>query len=605
MVGQQYSISKPLSLGIHWAHDASVAICSPEGILCAIQEERITRIKHYYGFPCRALEMALKTCGLTADDIDILAFSSQKIFYPEYTNHISIDASGRQSSSGDRTSSPKNLNIKLLREKDKKCLMGIEGRMKEFAERHYSTKRAYLYELGLMNPHIRHYYIAHHRAHASSAFRLSGLKEACVITIDGKGDGLSATIYKGHSDGRMELLRSSCEENSLGLFYQAVTEALGFIPVDSEYKTMGLAALGYDNGGKNPFGSVVHVEDGVFKSSLHWTFRSYNKFNPDKRVPNPLGSVVETEVFKKLLGDMPREQFAYFAQRHCEENMLAYFRDAMRITGCNKIVCAGGVMLNVKANALIRDILKPSHFFVFPDASDSGLAAGAAMEALYQEGMLKKPARFYNPYMGHGFSDEEIYSEVMNYREKHGISLTNGGRENSKIVVDHLLQGKVIGTFQRRMEMGPRALGNRSVLADARSEKIKNRINLLLKGREPFVPFAPVILEEDANLYWDGPTDYRYMTFTVKASDYAKRTVPAVVHVDGSMRPQVVSQDFNPWLYGVLREYKKRTGVGALLNTSFNRHGLPIVGSPVDALDHLIRGWVDGLIIGQWYVERG
>ena len=153
--------------------------------------------------------------------------------------------------------------------------------------------------------------------------------------------------------------------------------------------------------------------------------------------------------------------------------------------------------------------------------------------------------------------------------------------------------------------MGPRALGNRSVLADPRSDVTKDRINLLLKGREWFVPFAPAVLEEDAGLYWQGATNYRYMTFAVKASDYAKEHVPAVVHVDGTMRPEVVTQDFNQWLYEVLQEFKARTGVGVLINTSFNRHGLPIVGAPADALEHLVNGWIDGLSIGQWYVERG
>jgi carbamoyltransferase len=167
-----------------------------------------------------------------------------------------------------------------------------------------------------------------------------------------------------------------------------------------------------------------------------------------------------------------------------------------------------------------------------------------------------------------------------------------------------LSDGKVIGTFQGRMEMGPRALGNRSVLADPRSLEMKDKINAILKGREWFVPFAPMVLAEDAHLYWEGAVEYRYMTFAVKASEYAARTVPAVVHFDGTMRPQVVSQDFNPWAYEVLQQFKKITGVGLLLNTSFNRHGLPIVGAPADALEHLVNDWVDGLSMGRWYIER-
>lgn len=602
------NISRPLALGIHWAHDASVAICSSKGILCAIAEERISRIKHYYGFPYRAIETALQVCGLTGADIDFVAISTKSVLFPQHTNYVVVDADGTLTSSTRLRSFAKKVRrrVRHVLQGDQKLEMPsyIGKSWEGFEDRHWSKYVDFLADLGLLDERIRYCYVAHHRAHAAAAFRLSGLEEACVLTIDGKGDRLSATICKGHPDGRLELIRSSQAQDSLGSFYQAITEALGFIPVDGEFKTMGLAALGHDNGKGNPFASIVRVEDGVFRSTIPWTFRNYNDHNPHKAVPNPLGSVAETEHFKKLLDDMPREQFAYYAQAHCGENMLAYARDAIHITGCDKIVAAGGVMLNVKGNALIRDELNPASFFVFPDAGDSGLAAGAAMEALYHAGALKKSAHFRIPYLGHGFSDEEMYREVMRHKELHGLSVTDGGKENPSVVANYLAQGKVIGTFQGRLEMGPRALGNRSVLADARSEAMKDRINLLLKGREYFVPFAPIVLEEDANLYWNGSTDYYYMTFSINASGYARETVPAVVHVDGSMRPQVVSQDFNPWLYEVLREYKKRTGIGVLINTSFNRHGLPIVGSPADALDHLMNGWVDGLIIGQWYIER-
>jgi carbamoyltransferase len=174
-----------------------------------------------------------------------------------------------------------------------------------------------------------------------------------------------------------------------------------------------------------------------------------------------------------------------------------------------------------------------------------------------------------------------------------------------EMVASRVLAGKVIGRFQGRLEIGPRALGNRSVLADPRKPEVKDRINLLLKGREPFVPFAPSVLPEDAPQYWAGSQDYPYMTFAVRASEDAKREVPAVVHVDGTLRPQVVCDELNPGYAELIRAFKRATGVGVLLNTSFNRHGHPIVGSPDDALMHLTNQWVDGLSIGKYYVERG
>jgi carbamoyltransferase len=223
------------------------------------------------------------------------------------------------------------------------------------------------------------------------------------------------------------------------------------------------------------------------------------------------------------------------------------------------------------------------------------------MEALYQGGALPHQTQFKIPYLGHDFKDQDIRAAIDDYSQRHPLVIQNYTPAD---LAKRLTEGKVIGTFQGRLEMGPRALGNRSVLADPRSAAMKDRINLILKGREWFVPFAPMVLEEDAHLYWNGAIDYRYMTFAVQGTDYAKATVPAVVHTDGTLRPQVVSADYNAWIYELICQFKQKTGVGVLLNTSFNRHGLPIVGSPQDALEHLVNGWVDALAIGPWYVER-
>ncbi len=617
----------PLVLGIHWAHDASVAICSPRGVEVALAEERLSRIKHHYGFPRRALETAFDYLGVTAREIDAVAFSTRSVFYQQHRNHFVVDLDGVpvagskvakrgglqghlwEQLTDELGSSAKQLARRGLAmlglRKSASTRELVQAMWGEFADRHWVMYADYLERLGLMDERLPHYYVAHHRAHAASAFRLSGLSDACVVTLDGKGDGASGTVYRGRPDGRMELVRWSPARDSLGSFYQAITEALGFVPVDGEYKTMGLAALGRDTGEPNPFAGTVRVEDGATRSTIPWTFRSYNEHNPDKKVPNPLNSVAETDRYRPLLDSMPREQFAYFAQAHCEENMLAYARDAMALTDCRHVVAAGGVMLNVKANALIRDELQPSSFFVYPDSSDSGLAAGAAMEALHHMGKLEKSPRYWDPYLGHSFEERAIDEPVERYARERGLSARKLGEDETPgFVARALTEGKVLGTFQGRMELGPRALGNRSVLADPRTNAVKDRINLILKGREWFVPFAPAVLEEDAALYWEGSSDYRYMTFAVRASAYALENVPGVVHVDGTMRPEVVSRDFNPWFYDVLAEFKKLTGVGVLINTSFNRHGQAIVGSPEDALDHLVNGWIDALSIGRWYVER-
>jgi carbamoyltransferase len=310
--------------------------------------------------------------------------------------------------------------------------------------------------------------------------------------------------------------------------------------------------------------------------------------------------VAEADEFRALLDRLPERDLAGFAQAHFEEVMLALAADAMRLAGSARLVAAGGVMLNVKANARIRDRLAPEAFFVFPDSADGGLAAGAALEALYQEGHLPGPAAFGSPYLGHAFTDHSVTAALDRWAARHPLRVEPATPES---VAERLAAGTVLGRFDGRLEVGPRALGNRSVLADPRRAGVKDRINLLLKGREPFVPFAPSLLAGDAPRYWAGPTDHPYMTMAVTASGHARDEIPAVVHVDGTLRPQVVDDHTNPGYAAVIRAFKARAGVGVLLNTSFNRHGQPIVGSPDDALAHLVNGWIEGLAIGRHWVE--
>ncbi len=586
------SSTSPLALGIHAGHDAAVSVCSADGILFSLQEERVSRIKHHFGFPRASLALALERCGMTPGSIALVAFSSSQVLFPSRRRAFVIPAEG------DRVPVPEEPGgaQRIARMRDK-----VRRTWNEFADRHWCEHIDFMQDAGLLHDDVVHYHVAHHRAHAASAFRLSGLRDgAAVLTCDGKGDGLSATIYRGEADGRLVYARGSAARDSLGLFYQAITETLGFVPVDGEYKTMGLAAFGAAHGRANPFAGLVSVRDGVLASQKEWQSANYNTRHPDKTVNNPLSSVVQADEFREQLAGMADTDIAYFAQAHFEAVMLQLASDALAITSSRHLVAAGGVMLNVKANALIRDRLQPDSFFVFPDSADSGLAAGAALEALFHEGLIAQPLPFRTPYLGHDFDDAAIDAALQRWSQTHPLRVDTVTPDD---VASVLAGGRVIGSFQGRLEFGPRALGNRSVLADPRRPEVKDTINRLLKGREPFVPFAPSVLEEDASRYWDGPTDYRYMTFAVRALPRATEEIPAVVHVDGTLRPQVVCEETNPRYAALIRAFKRQTGIGVLLNTSFNRHGHPIVGSPDDALLHLANGWVEGLYIGDRYVE--
>jgi carbamoyltransferase len=580
--------SDRLTLGIHCGHDAAVALCSPAGLLFAVQEERLSRIKHHYGFPVLGVELAFKYCGITASDLDSVAFSTSEVLFPEHANRLAVSAEGRITKragfSGDAPRPPLTTVLRdqlglarfpaIARWRRSRARRIVAATLGEFADRHPVVHLDFMAEAGLLARRLRHVYVAHHRAHAASAFRLSGFAQACVLTIDGHGDGLSGTIYLGDASGSLTMQRRSVVEDSVGLFYQAVTEALGFVPVDGEYKTMGLAALAGTAAAANPFAGIVAVDDGRLRSRVGWRFRDYNSSHPERRVANPLTSVAQAEAYRAMLASYPPEQLAAWAQTQCEAVMVQYARDGMAITGSDTLAAAGGVMLNVKGNARIVESCHPARFFVFPDSTDSGLAAGAALEALHVSGRLDRNAVFSSPYLGHDFTDEEVEREIRRFAERWPI---------------------------KAEAAGPESIAER--LANPRDAAVKDRINARLKGREPFVPFAPCVLAEDASLYWAGATDHYFMTMAVRANAFARQRVPAVVHVDGSMRPQVVREEMNPWLYRLLRAFKQRTGVGVLLNTSLNRHGLPIVGSPRDALDHLVQGWIEGLYIGAWYVE--
>ena len=387
-----------IALGINTAHDASATVCNSTGVLASIAEERLNRVKHFCGFPSRAVRAVLEQCGLTMQDVDIIAFSSQYGAFPQHVDSLVVGIDGRA-----RAPSAENM---AFQPEAADPIRSVERRLGElwtgFAERHPWARVDEMAEFGFFRKDLRHYHVHHHLAHAASAFLLSGLPEACVLTVDGKGDKTSATIYRGAADGTLSLLRSSGSRDSLGCFYQAVTETLGFVPIDSEYKTMGLAAVTSLNGGPNIFDGVVRCEDGVFHAAEKWQFRCYNRANPERRLPNPMNSVVQSVAYARHLEHMTPAQFACQAQRHFEDNILAYVRDAMAISGCTSLAAAGGGFLNVKANQRILEELRPNHFFVFPDAADSGNAAGAALMALQLEGALTAPLRLAMPYFGNG-----------------------------------------------------------------------------------------------------------------------------------------------------------------------------------------------------------
>ena len=592
-----------LALGIHWAHDASVAVCSPSGCVFALAEERVTRIKHHYGFPMEAIRTAFRELAITGKDIDIVAVSTRKPLFPFQGNYVSA-RTGRKAVrarvrefAGWRPGAPKIAAPSPPPAKTGAALAGTgwEG----FEPRHWSHFHEAMNELGLLSPGIRYVYVAHHRAHAASTFRLAGMREEkiCVVTLDGKGDGYSGTIYLGHEDGRLDLIRATPAQHSLGSFYQAIRRCSGSFRWTANTRRWVWRRWGAP-GLPNPFDGLVEVRDGVTRSRLSWTFRSYNAVYPSKQVPNPLGSVAETEIFREYLErsqpsrwrlrpGAPGEDHGRVDSRYVDAHRRPLSRRGRR----RHVECRSQWPGARRARA--------SRHFVFPDSADSGLSVGAAIEGLYVCGAATT-ASLPSPYLGHRYTDEQVAAALAGSAD---FDVEDAGDRLPARVARELARGRVIGTFQGRLEAGPRALGNRSVLADPRDPAIKERINDILKGREWFVPFAPVVLEDEATKYWDGSIDYRHMTFTVAASDFAKKHVPGVVHVDRTMRPQVVNVSTHPWLHAVLQAFRALTDEGVLINTLFTATACRSWRAG-RALVICRQGWVDGLAIGRCFITR-
>ena len=553
-------------LGINCGHDASAALIKDGHIVAILQEERKSRIKHQNGFPVLAIKSVLEMGEISPEDVDFVAIAGNDR----------------------RWQSVKELIMALTGRRFYSCT-GIFKRMKTaVAEntRNYFRFRRNMKKTGLNKKKL--FYFEHHLCHAASAYRTSGLDKALIVTMDGVGDDVSMTINVGDK-GVITRLSETKPDNSLGLMYQAVTESLGFMPVEGEYKTMGLAAYGDGDKLKDYFKDVIKCEGDKLVSKYLW--ESEWKF--------PAPTIAQHKIFKKLLNEYTKEDIAAGCQVAAEEIMCQFVKNAVDTNEIEDVCGAGGVFLNVKGNKLIREKSGARSLFVYPDSGDAGLSLGAALELYNKVSRDHSKINLKHTYFGTEYSNEDIKQELSRHDVKFSY-FENIEEKTAKL----LSEGHVIGWFQGRMEMGPRALGNRSVLADSRNEKIKETINKHLKKREWFVPFAPSILDEDAHKFVKNLNEEAlFMLMAYDAEKNAESLIPAVVHIDGTLRPQIVKKDINPRYWKMIRAYKDLTGVGVVVNTSFNRHRLPIVESPKDAIEHLLDGHIEKLVIGNYLVE--
>ncbi len=549
-------------------HDAAAALVKDGKLVAAASEERFSRKKHDERFPFHAIDYCLGTEKISVQDLDYVAFYDKPFvkFERLLLTYLSYFPRGIKSF---LTAMPIWLKRKLW------------------------TKIIIQKELGFEKEIL---FCDHHLSHAASAFLVSPFEEAAILTLDGVGEWSTAThgIGKGTD---ITLIHEIRFPHSLGLLYSAFTYYLGFRVNSAEYKVMGLAPYGkptyYDK-----VRELVDIrDDGSFMLNM-------------KYFEYPYGLRMTNGHFDRLFGGPPRVPESRLTQREfdiaasiqevTDEIMVKAANHLYKETGCKNLCLAGGVALNCVANGKILRETPFEHLFIQPAAGDAGGALGAAFY-LYNT-ILRNPRSFVmeDAYYGPEYGREEI----KQFLDKHGIPYTELTQEVLvKRVAKLIDQQHVVGWFQGRMEFGPRALGNRSILADPRNPKMKDILNLKIKFREGFRPFAPTVLEERVADYFEfnGASPFMLLVAQVRED---KRVIPSVTHVDGSARLQTISRTSNPLYYDLISEFEKRTGLPVIINTSFNVRGEPIVCTPLDAYRCFMRTKMDDLVMGPFLLSK-
>lgn len=568
-------------LGIHDGFDAGAAVVRDGELLSAVNEERLSRIKfhagHAHGWPARSITEALDVAGVMPREVDTVAVAG--------TVDIPFPARIKGFRPGGSGGAGMGKGPGVLRRSAYNFFCDREsGSLTARASRALMAPRfrGALAHLGVAPRTLR--FVDHHMAHAAGAYYTGSAGRALAVTMDGHGDGLSGAISL--FDGRhVERIAKTPSRESVGWFYSKVTHALGFEMHRHEGKVTGLAAHG--SGGGAAYEALRGAID-TAPRGLGTRSRLGYKYDGLDRL-------------RTLVERFGPEEVASAAQRRLEEVVCSVVGSAVDATGVPDVVAAGGTFANVRLNQRVAELPGVRSFLVHPHMGDGGLAVGAALARWGELGADPAPRPLPSCFLGRAYSDEEIVRAVI----ASGLPF-RGATDIEERVAERLARGQIVARFHGRAEYGPRALGHRSILAPATERALNGRLNGRL-GRTEFMPFAPVVLHGAAKRYFEGYGDHvrpcRFMTMTLDATPEARR-YGAVIHVDGTARPQAVHRDECPSLHAVLEAYRRRTGLDMLVNTSFNLHGEPIVQSPEDALATFRAGCADVFAIGPFLVEH-
>ena len=539
-------------------HDAAAVLMEDGKVLAAIEEERLNRVKHSSAFPLRAIRRCLEQAGVKLEDVDRIGLDFSESHVDRYYLRRALENSSFPLGSGRR-------HLADLMEREFGA--DVSGRLR---------------------------FIDHHRAHLWSAVVPSGLRRGLAVSIDGVGDGLAGAVatFEGN---RMQLLREIPVRKSLGFFYREYIALVGYTRFD-EYKVMGLA----------PYGDPERYAE-LFSQSY--------RLLPEGDYELVLGGGLLRLAEAAGLAGQARRKGEPFAQAHCDFaaglqralerivfHMLTHFQAE---TGARSLCLAGGVAHNCSMNGRIAYSGLFDDVWVQPAAHDAGTALGAALAVLHDEGVDPASPAMQHVYLGSDLPDDAaLESGLRSWEELVTMERCGNVEEETARL---LAGGAVVGWVQGRSEFGPRALGNRSILADPRPAENKDRINAMVKKREGYRPFAPSVRQERAGDYFELPrenAEFPFMTFALRVREEARPLLGAITHVDGTARVQTVSRGANPRYWTLLGEFERLTGVPLLLNTSFNNHAEPIVDSPDEAMTCFLTTGLDALVVGDFLVRK-
>jgi len=576
-------------------HDSAACLLRDGAIVAAAQEERFTRRKGDASFPEHAVQYCLKTAGIGSSDLAYVGFYDKPLLKFERILETYLGVAPRGFSQF-RLAGPAWIKEKLFQDREIRRALNFDGEL---------------------------LYAEHHESHAASAFYPSPFGDAAILTVDGVGEWATASFGVGRGN-KLDLLKELHWPDSLGLLYSAFTYFTGFKVNSGEYKVMGLA----------PYGEPKYV-DTIYRELID--LREDGSFTLNQKYFNYLTGLTMTDgAFDKLLGGPPRVPESRLTQREmdlarsiqvvCEEMMLRMARTVHRETGMKNLCLAGGVALNCVANGRLLREGPFERLWIQPAAGDAGGALGVAQLIWHRHCQRPRTVTagqdaMRGAYLGPEFSPEDIRA----FLDAQGIAYEQLGRQCLLERVARLLaEEKVVGWFDGRMEFGPRALGARSILGDPRSPRMQAQMNLKIKFREGFRPFAPSVRRERVQDYFELDCDSPYMLLVAPVKrerqipmtaderalwgidqlNVLRSDIPAVTHIDYTARIQTVTRDTNPNYYDLITEFERLTGCAVLVNTSFNVRGEPIVCTPADAYQCFMRTHLDYLVLGPFLLDK-